>query len=228
MCVVCGCGGSAEYPATIDAVSLGGGQAAGNHSGGQAAGSLGGGVPSTTIDFSANEARVSVPGMSTARVIRLEEDVLGANNRVAELNRNRFEEHKVLALNLVSSPGSGKTTLLCETLLRLQRESPELGGSGKPVLRRFRSTPAKGAISMHLWWSAPSLRCMRTCRMPITTIRTHSMPITTIRTRRMFIMTPLTPRPTLWGPCSSSKTWAIWSARRFGILAKTPRSSCSR
>jgi len=65
--------------------------------------------------------------MSTARAIRIEEDVLGANNRVAALNRSRFEEHGVLALKLVSSPGSGKTTLLCETLLRLQRASPELG-----------------------------------------------------------------------------------------------------
>jgi hydrogenase nickel incorporation protein HypB len=47
------------------------------------------------------------------RVIRLQADVLGANDRRALHNREHFREHGVLALNLVSSPGSGKTTLLC-------------------------------------------------------------------------------------------------------------------
>jgi hydrogenase nickel incorporation protein HypB len=55
-------------------------------------------------------------GTSGKRAIAIEEDILGENNRYAEQNRVLLAEHKILALNLVSSPGSGKTTLLAETL----------------------------------------------------------------------------------------------------------------
>ncbi len=54
--------------------------------------------------------------------IRVQQDVLGANNLVAARNRAFFEEQGILALNLMSSPGSGKTTLLERTI----RELPEL------------------------------------------------------------------------------------------------------
>lgn len=77
------------------------------------------------LHYGAGQARVSVPGMSQARAIRLEQDVLGANQQLAGQNRNRFAAHGVLALNLVSSPGSGKTTLLCATIAALQRQHPD-------------------------------------------------------------------------------------------------------
>mmetsp|Transcript_44842 Transcript_44842/g.105635 ORF Transcript_44842/g.105635 Transcript_44842/m.105635 type:complete len:285 (-) Transcript_44842:1633-2487(-) len=64
------------------------------------------------LHYGAGAARVSVPGMSQARAIRLEADVLGENRRLAAFNRTHFEGHGVAAYNLVSSPGSGKTTLL--------------------------------------------------------------------------------------------------------------------
>lgn len=72
------------------------------------------------LHFGVGTARVSVPGMSQARAIKLETDILGANNRVAAHNRAHFEAHGVTALNLVSSPGSGKTTLLCATIEALK------------------------------------------------------------------------------------------------------------
>jgi hydrogenase nickel incorporation protein HypB len=78
------------------------------------------------LDFGANAARVSVPGMSAERAIKLEADVLGANDRVARANRGHFEAHGVVAYNLVSSPGSGKTTLLVATIEALQRSHPAL------------------------------------------------------------------------------------------------------
>lgn len=59
------------------------------------------------------------PGRST---LRIEEDLLAKNNRLAANNRALFEHHGVFALNLVSSPGSGKTTLLEQTLGRLKNE----------------------------------------------------------------------------------------------------------
>jgi hydrogenase nickel incorporation protein HypB len=78
------------------------------------------------LHFGAGAARVSVPGMSQARAIQLETDILGANNRVAQQNRAHFEAHGVTALNLVSSPGSGKTTLLCATIEALKKHAPGL------------------------------------------------------------------------------------------------------
>lgn len=78
------------------------------------------------LHYGQGEARVSVPGLSQARTIRLEQDILGENDRHAAQNRRHFEGHGVLALNLVSSPGSGKTTLLCATLRALRARYPDL------------------------------------------------------------------------------------------------------
>ena len=78
------------------------------------------------LDFGANAARVSVPGMSSERAIRLEADVLGANDTIARANRRHFDAHDVVAWNLVSSPGSGKTTLLVATIDALKRTHPRL------------------------------------------------------------------------------------------------------
>ncbi len=49
-------------------------------------------------------------------------DLLSANDREAAHNRAHFDEHKVLALNLMSSPGSGKTLLLEATIEALKDE----------------------------------------------------------------------------------------------------------
>ncbi len=57
-----------------------------------------------------------------ARMVRLEQDVLAKNNRLAERNRGWLQARQVLALNLVSSPGSGKTSLLERTLTDLKSE----------------------------------------------------------------------------------------------------------
>ncbi len=51
--------------------------------------------------------------------VPLEGKVLNENARVAAELRERFREHRVLVINLISSPGSGKTTLLEKTLEEL-------------------------------------------------------------------------------------------------------------
>jgi len=76
------------------------------------------------LHYGAGAAKVSVPGMSQARAIQIEVDVLSANNTVAAQNRAHFASHGVRALNLVSSPGSGKTTLLCATIEALKDRAP--------------------------------------------------------------------------------------------------------
>ena len=50
--------------------------------------------------------------------VQLEKKVLSENDRLAAELRTRFQEHRVLCLNLVSSPGAGKTSLLEKTLER--------------------------------------------------------------------------------------------------------------
>jgi hydrogenase nickel incorporation protein HypB len=108
MCVVCGCSNPTSAPAAPDAA--------------------GPRVDPVTGDlhYGAGSARVSVPGLSPARAIQLEADVLGENKRIAAANRSHFLGHGVTALNLVSSPGSGKTSLLVATLQRLRQAHPSL------------------------------------------------------------------------------------------------------
>lgn len=60
------------------------------------------------------------PGLTPARMVQIEQDILSKNNRYAAENRNYFSARGMLVLNLVSSPGSGKTTLLTETITRLK------------------------------------------------------------------------------------------------------------
>ncbi|WP_102692224.1 hydrogenase nickel incorporation protein HypB [Rummeliibacillus pycnus] len=54
--------------------------------------------------------------------INLKEDVLSDQNLVANRNRGIFKQHKILVINLMSSPGAGKTTLLEETIKSLKDE----------------------------------------------------------------------------------------------------------
>lgn len=55
-------------------------------------------------------------------MVQIEQDILSKNNQYAAANRNYFQQHGILSLNLVSSPGSGKTTLLARTIGDLQAE----------------------------------------------------------------------------------------------------------
>ena len=56
------------------------------------------------------------------RLLKVEQDILGANNQLADMNPSLFFANQhILALNLVSSPGSGKTTLLTTTLNALKK-----------------------------------------------------------------------------------------------------------
>jgi hydrogenase nickel incorporation protein HypB len=121
MCVVCGCGESSPaHPAHSHAHEH-------EHAHAPETGPVVTHPSRGDLHFGTGAARVSVPGMSQARAIQIETDILGANNRVAQQNRSHFQAHGVIALNLVSSPGSGKTTLLCATIEALKRHAPTLG-----------------------------------------------------------------------------------------------------
>ncbi len=53
--------------------------------------------------------------------IAVETKVLNANQILAEQLRQRYRQHGILCVNLVSSPGSGKTALLERTLERMEK-----------------------------------------------------------------------------------------------------------
>ncbi|MCE3001556.1 MAG: hydrogenase nickel incorporation protein HypB [Xanthomonadaceae bacterium] len=67
---------------------------------------------------------LSAAGIPESRLVRIEADLLAKNDAIARGNRAHFAGHRVLALNLVSSPGSGKTTLLVRTLEALRGRLP--------------------------------------------------------------------------------------------------------
>ncbi len=55
--------------------------------------------------------------------IKVVKDILGANERIAERNRQLLDSKGVFAVNLMSSPGAGKTSLILETIRRLKGET---------------------------------------------------------------------------------------------------------
>lgn len=55
-------------------------------------------------------------GSGAERLVRVEQDILADNDRLAARNRAFFLERGILGLNLMSGPGAGKTTLLVRTI----------------------------------------------------------------------------------------------------------------
>lgn len=53
---------------------------------------------------------------SDTKTVEVLDNLLSANNHAAEHNREHFDRHSVLAINLMSSPGAGKTRLLESTI----------------------------------------------------------------------------------------------------------------
>lgn len=60
----------------------------------------------------ANETLNSNPQLNDVKTISVIQKILDKNDEEASHNRAHFDNHKVLGINLMSSPGSGKTTLL--------------------------------------------------------------------------------------------------------------------
>ena len=76
------------------------------------------------LHFGTGAAGASAPGMTQARMVQIERDILSKNDGVALRNRAALARQGVFALNLVSSPGSGKTTLLVKTIEALAGRLP--------------------------------------------------------------------------------------------------------
>lgn len=75
------------------------------------------GIPDQHHVHSTNEPRIDATlRQRPPSVIQMVGDLLSANNNEARHNREHFEQHRVLAINLMSSPGAGKTALLEATI----------------------------------------------------------------------------------------------------------------
>ena len=59
---------------------------------------------------------------NSAKIVDVNTSLLAANDAIARVNREHFDEIGAVALNLISSPGSGKTTLLEQTIDALRNE----------------------------------------------------------------------------------------------------------
>jgi len=58
----------------------------------------------------------------SVKIIKVMEDVLGANDVLARKNRERLDRNGTLAINIMSSPGAGKTSFILQTMARLKQE----------------------------------------------------------------------------------------------------------
>ena len=61
--------------------------------------------------------------------VKVYQDILEANDSLAEMNRKKFKEQGILVVNLIGSPGCGKTTLLEKTLAALRER-----GNARPAV----------------------------------------------------------------------------------------------
>jgi len=115
MCVVCGCGSPAIVDRTYGTGPIEHAHDADHHHHAYAG---------DVIDFGAGLAGVHIAGLSQARTISIERDILSKNNALADANRARLRADGVFALNLVSSPGAGKTSLLVRAISDLKDRWP--------------------------------------------------------------------------------------------------------
>jgi hydrogenase nickel incorporation protein HypB len=68
--------------------------------------------------------------------IKIVEKILDANDRLANSNRQKFDEAGVYAINLMASPGAGKTSFILKTIEGITAEDIQLGvieGDTAPV-----------------------------------------------------------------------------------------------
>ena len=52
--------------------------------------------------------------------VKVLQNILDANNQIANKNRQILDNNKILAINIMSSPGAGKTSLILQTINKLK------------------------------------------------------------------------------------------------------------
>lgn len=87
---------------------------------------------------------------SSSKIIDVNKSLFEANNAKAAQNRDHFDTHGIVAVNMISSPGSGKTTLLERTIeeigdeikigviegdIETERDAERIRAKGVPVIQ---------------------------------------------------------------------------------------------
>ncbi len=54
------------------------------------------------------------------RKIEVVQNIMEANDSIAAQNQRLLDEHRILVLNIMSSPGAGKTSLILQTIAKLK------------------------------------------------------------------------------------------------------------
>jgi hydrogenase nickel incorporation protein HypB len=82
--------------------------------------------------------------------IKILKDILGANEQIAQRNRQLFDQNNLFAVNVMASPGAGKTSLILQTIKSLKGkisigvvegdvasslDAELIGGEGIPVVQ---------------------------------------------------------------------------------------------
>lgn len=75
--------------------------------------------------------------------IKVLQNILGANEAIAAQNRQLLDEHKIAAINFMSSPGAGKTSLLLQTIKNL-KSKVKIGVIEGDVASKLDSDKIKG------------------------------------------------------------------------------------
>jgi len=57
------------------------------------------------------------------KVLTIQEDVMGANDEISRKNQALVDRHKVLLINITSSPGAGKTSLIMQTIAHFKNKA---------------------------------------------------------------------------------------------------------
>ncbi len=72
----------------------------------------------------------------TQNRIKIVENILNANDHLANENRRRLSQHDIFSINLMASPGSGKTSFILATIKALIADAYQIGvieGDTAPV-----------------------------------------------------------------------------------------------
>ena len=52
--------------------------------------------------------------------VKVVQNIMAANDQIAQRNQQRLDERQITAINIMSSPGAGKTSLILQTIGRLK------------------------------------------------------------------------------------------------------------
>ncbi len=56
----------------------------------------------------------------TVKILTIKENILGANEEKARVNRKLLDQKRILMINIMASPGAGKTSLILATIAALK------------------------------------------------------------------------------------------------------------